>query len=253
MKEHPDLSNGYTKIANEIVEALARTYLTSYETRVLYAILRKTYGWEKKEDWISISQFVEITGLHRSHISRSLLLLSLRNIITKRGNKISFNKYWSQWKELPNGVTNHSLGKRKPKNNILLPNGVSERITKRGIGELPNGAYTKETPTKETITKVIGASPQEYGNADVNAILATVKRATGLTALDGTIQGNRNAASNAIKKLTANAGSRERAVVLLIHAIEKAAIDPFHSRHMTGCRYIEQHCVKLIVQFPLPA
>ena len=141
MKENPQKENGFTGIANEIVEAMSRTYLTSYETRILWVIFRKTYGWDKKEDWVSISQFVELTGIHRSHVSRSLRLLVLRNIVTKRGNKISFNKYWSQWKELPNGATDHStVTKRGPS------------VTKRGTGELPNGAYTKETPTKETIT-----------------------------------------------------------------------------------------------------
>ena len=141
MNESPQKENGHIDIANEIAEVLARTYLTSYETRILWAIFRKTYGWQKKEDWIAISQFVTITGLHKAHVSRSIKLLCLRNIVTKRGNKISFNKYWSQWKELPNGVTDHSVTKR------------GNKSYQTGYHELPNGAYTKDTITKDTIQK----------------------------------------------------------------------------------------------------
>ena len=44
-------------------------------------ILRKTYGWDKKEDQISNSQFSESTGIMRKHIPRILKKLLSRNII----------------------------------------------------------------------------------------------------------------------------------------------------------------------------
>ena len=50
---NPQAENGHTDIANEIVEALARTRISGTETQLLWVIFRKTYGWHKKEDEIS--------------------------------------------------------------------------------------------------------------------------------------------------------------------------------------------------------
>ena len=65
---NPQREEGHVDIANEIVEFLAKTYLSSYESQVLWAIFRKTYGWQKKEDWITGSQLVEMTGIALSLI-----------------------------------------------------------------------------------------------------------------------------------------------------------------------------------------
>ena len=45
---NPQLEDGYTKIANEILEALAGINLSPYEGRALFFLIRKTYGWKKK-------------------------------------------------------------------------------------------------------------------------------------------------------------------------------------------------------------
>ncbi len=125
----PQKEDGYTGIANEIVEALCRTNLSPYESRVLWCVFRKTYGWNKKEDWISLPQLVTMTGMHKSHISRSKKKLLDRKIITQTGNKIAFNKFYTQWRELPKQVT--------------LPKQVIN-ITQTGNKALPKQAYTKD-------------------------------------------------------------------------------------------------------------
>ena len=73
------LEDGYTRIANEILEKLSNTYLSPYEWQVLMFIFRKTYGFGKKADWIANSQLVEATGIHKSHISRTLKKLKERH------------------------------------------------------------------------------------------------------------------------------------------------------------------------------
>ncbi len=85
----PQIEDGHTKVANEIAEALARVNLTSHENRVLWCILRKTYGWNKKADRISYSQFQDATGIDRRHIGRSLSSLKTRQIITCQGDGYS--------------------------------------------------------------------------------------------------------------------------------------------------------------------
>lgn len=101
----PQKENGYTPIANEILEALMRTNLSPYESRFLWCIFRQTYGWGKKEDWIAIGQVVEMTGMHKSHASRTKKRLIGRHIVTQTGNQIAFNKFYTQWRELPEQAT----------------------------------------------------------------------------------------------------------------------------------------------------
>lgn len=108
----PQVENGYTKIANEIIEVLMTTNLSAYQGRVLWAIWRDTYGYHKKQDWISNSQLVEMTGLRKSHVSRTLGELVARNIVTRIGNKIAFNKDYQGWRELPKRVTVTNSGNR---------------------------------------------------------------------------------------------------------------------------------------------
>lgn len=147
---NPQIENGYLDVANELVEILAKTNLSKYESRILWALWRKTWGWHKKEDRISITQFQKLTGLKRRHVSRTLSRLVQRNIITKRGDGFittyAFQKDYTKWKDCHpkrNAVTNKG-DKPSPK-----------RVTPLSPKEVP----TKEIFTKETITKEKEYSP----------------------------------------------------------------------------------------------
>jgi len=52
---NPQPEDGHIDIANEIAEKLARTQLSGTEHKIIWAIWRKTWGWHKKEDRISLS------------------------------------------------------------------------------------------------------------------------------------------------------------------------------------------------------
>ncbi|MDD5092820.1 MAG: replication protein [Dehalococcoidia bacterium] len=135
----PQVENGHTDIANEIVDAMCRVNLTQYESRVLWFIFRKTYGYHKTVDCISYTQFEKGTMLNRWHVARALGLLRMRNMITilKEGQGIQygFQKDYDSWTPLPHGVTNHDP---KP-----LPNGVME--------PLPDGATVGEPPLPDGV------------------------------------------------------------------------------------------------------
>jgi len=94
----PQKENGFTPLANEILERLVKTALLGAEFQVLLHILRKTYGFRKKDDWISLTQFQKGTGLSRPTVVKSLKTLVLRRIIIKSINcDYSFNKDWETW------------------------------------------------------------------------------------------------------------------------------------------------------------
>lgn len=150
------LENGYTMIANEIMENLAITYLSPYEWQILMAILRKTYGYHKKSDWIANSQLVSLTGIHKAHVSRTVKKLLSRNIVTQIGNKLSFNKSFSSW--LPKQVTTQPVTQ------------IGNSVTQIGILELPKQADTKDIYTKDNIQKIERVTLQELNDSHFELI-----------------------------------------------------------------------------------
>jgi len=109
---NPQAENGHTDIANEIMDALAKTRIPGEARQVLDFIFRKTYGWHKKEDDISLSQFVDGTGMSKTRVCQAINKLTSMNLITKKGNNVTekgngwcstycFNKDFHTWKPLP--------------------------------------------------------------------------------------------------------------------------------------------------------
>jgi phage replication O-like protein O len=93
----PQKENGHIDIANEIAEKLAQINLSKYEWRFLWALWRKTWGWHKKMDSISISQFENMMLLDRRNVSRTKRNLLQKNIITESDGLIGFNKNYDTW------------------------------------------------------------------------------------------------------------------------------------------------------------
>ena len=102
---NPQLENGHIKIANEIWDALIRFRLPGEQMQCLMVIFRKTYGWNKKRDAISLSQFAEMTGLRKQNVHRALKGLSskliTRVIKTDDGSAhiYEINKDFERWKK----------------------------------------------------------------------------------------------------------------------------------------------------------
>lgn len=76
-----DLSNGYTRIANEIQKLKPRLRMSGREWQCLEAVIWLTYGWNKKQDRVTNTVISELTGLSDSHVSDAIKLLAARGII----------------------------------------------------------------------------------------------------------------------------------------------------------------------------
>lgn len=160
--ENPQLEDGFTPIANAIMDALARTRFSGYERSVLDFLFRKTYGWSKKSDLISLSQFVDGTGILKPHVVRTIKRLIEKNVIhkaiTKIGNdnlvQYEFNKHWGTWQVLPKMVTTppalpkmviEPLPKMVPTTSISTT--TSKRLKEKDCAEEEkNGAPLFENP-----------------------------------------------------------------------------------------------------------
>src|SRR3972149_7190187 len=94
----------FVRISRELALAFAKVNMSSYEQRVIWCIMHQTYGYDKKLDRISYSQFEEFTGLDRRHIGRTIKLLQTKNMIVCIGEGYSIDygiqKDYDQWLNL---------------------------------------------------------------------------------------------------------------------------------------------------------
>lgn len=153
---NPQTENGHTQIANEILEALARIYLPPNQWQVLLCVIRKTYGFKKKTDWIANSQICEATGLVKSTVSRALIRLANQNIISRHKKAVGLQKDWERWKvsRTDNFEAKVSSSANSEKLAALLSK-VSNPANKKLAAQLTTKETTKETNTKERTGKQI--------------------------------------------------------------------------------------------------
>jgi len=169
---NPQVEDGYTKIANELLDALIRVPIGNADAQVMYAILRKTYGWSKKEDSISIGQLQEMTHLARRTVIYALKNLEAKNMVVikritvegvKAPNRISVQKNYKKWVVQEKADSYRKTIEKQKLNyhyRVVQENGGSARNGKEVVQEIKKGgiflAPTKETTTqKKTTTKEI--------------------------------------------------------------------------------------------------
>ena len=99
---NPQLEDGYTRIAHEILENMARVKLSPTQYRILFVVWRYTYGFGRKYHHLSLSFLEDATGCDKRSL-QSLKMLDMRILLQSqtRTDKITgFNK------DFPNGVAN---------------------------------------------------------------------------------------------------------------------------------------------------
>lgn len=126
------LENGYIRIATDLGYAMTRTRISGEEGQIFWTILMKTFGFNKTEDEIALSQFEKLTNISKPHIIRAMKKLKDKNMINiakngKQSNIYSIVKDFDLWKPLPKKVI-------LPKKEII--------IAKKGNKPLPKKEHT---------------------------------------------------------------------------------------------------------------
>jgi phage replication O-like protein O len=101
----PQKENGYTPIASELLDAMCRLHLSGNEWSFVHALIRRTYGFHKKEDWITNTQISKMTGMGSTRVSEVKKSLISLEIVTENRNKISLQKDYLKWGKLRKTVT----------------------------------------------------------------------------------------------------------------------------------------------------
>lgn len=148
-----DIENGFTRIANELTEALMKNSakLCGREYQIVHAIIHKTFRFHKKSDWINNAQISEMTGIAQSKISELKKSLINKNILVVEGRNISINTTVSEWANYPNSGKKKVTQKRVeayPNSGTALPKNGYQFTQKRVT-------HKKDTLTKDNTTKDI--------------------------------------------------------------------------------------------------
>lgn len=146
--DNNQVKSDYTKTPNYILEYCAKASLTSRQYSILLCVIRKTFGFHKKTDWISSSQIKDYCNYKgaTTHINSDLRKLINRRILIKKGSDIGFNTNCENWQ----------LDKKKSNELSVTENGSSDKtekpnVTENGSLRRPKTVTTKETNTKEKL------------------------------------------------------------------------------------------------------
>ncbi|MDX7624562.1 replication protein [Enterobacter bugandensis] len=151
-----DLSNGYTKVANEIQQLKPRLRMSGREWQCFEAVIWLTYGWNKKQDRVTNTVIAELTGLGDSHVSDALKSLAERKIIfsQKRGvmKMVGINTDLSAWilDKPKTGKTFPKSGKVLPKTGKTFPETVDTQDYNKNNIKISSSRNSDESRNQKT-------------------------------------------------------------------------------------------------------
>ena len=147
-----DLDDGFTRLANMLLEEYAGADLTKRQFKVLLAVLRLTYGWNKPMDRIANSQIAQIARLPEKRVSEARVQLVGMNLLTQVGRSIGPNKNTAEW---------------------LLPAGESldtENPSKQGMNDgEEESLISGDNPSNQGIPQNEGKSPKSGEAESLNS------------------------------------------------------------------------------------
>lgn len=144
------LENGYTRIANEILEVLSKQPLNGTQWRILLVVFRFTYGFQRVEAELSESFISTATGIDRRNIRREIndlinkkLVIVIREASFSKPRIIKFNKNYGEW-----------VRANLPPQGEKVPEGETATTPGGELAPTPEGELTpQERKHKENINK----------------------------------------------------------------------------------------------------
>ncbi|HBE6752520.1 TPA: replication protein [Escherichia coli] len=153
-----DLSNGYTKVANEIQQLKPRLRLSGREWQCFEAVIWLTYGWNKKQDRVTNTVIAELTGLSDTHVSDALKSLAERKIIfsQKQGMMkiVGVNTDLAAWI-----LDKPETGRKFPKSGITFPKTVDTQYKNKNSIKRSSSENSDES-SDARLKKFLSAHPE---------------------------------------------------------------------------------------------
>ena len=102
---NPKLENGYTKIANELLEAIYRSQFKASQFKILLFIIRYTYGFQREKCKLSNNFIANGTNSHRQTVLKEINQLIADNVLIEvappsfsEPRTLAVNKNYTSWR-----------------------------------------------------------------------------------------------------------------------------------------------------------
>lgn len=150
---NPQCENGYTRLANELFEAALQ--LEHVEWKVFGGIVRMTYGYNRKEAEISVSQLAELCAMSERRVYSTLARLVARRVLYVRKNgprpmTIGIEKDYEQWEGRP-AISGKSLEKRPATSGKSRPATSGKSKASYHYDERQKRKTVPRTPSEEAL------------------------------------------------------------------------------------------------------
>ena len=100
----PQKENGYTAIANELLEAICKARFNGTQYKILLCVMRYTYGFHRKAHGLSITFISNSIGVSRRYVSAEIQRLIDQNVLavlskhTDTSSRVlAVNKNYNEW------------------------------------------------------------------------------------------------------------------------------------------------------------
>lgn len=178
------IENGYCRVANEILDHIARCKLNGTHFRIVMVVWRFTYGFQRKEHELSISFIASATEIHKKQIDRELKELISRRIVTvvkeasfNQTRIVSFNKNYDEWILDDSELKRGEVAKKLPVSEEADQTG-SELAPSPGSGLATQEIYLFKDNLKENIIYIPYKEIIEYLNSKAGTDFKHTTKAT---------------------------------------------------------------------------
>jgi len=160
----PQCEHGYTRIADELLEAILRADFSKRELLVLFAVIRKTYGYRKTADRLSSKQIAALTLLADTHCRATVRALKAKQVLQEIDGKLGLQKDYERWGQSEpdtpaRGGPKQSGPKRSPgpkrsgpKQSAKEDQNGPQKGPKRSAKEDQNSPHNRQTDNLQTTT-----------------------------------------------------------------------------------------------------
>lgn len=150
----PQVENGHTRIANELLEALCRFRCSGAQKDIIFGVIRATYGFHKKSRAIGSAYLAKLTGRHPKKVASDVAELIRREVLSEtqpysfnKCRTLSLNKNYDEW------VSTKSLSVNETIDRVSMKTLTGCQRKRR-----PNKDTLKDTK-KDTVEALASASP----------------------------------------------------------------------------------------------
>lgn len=157
---NPQKENGYTAVANEILEAVYKLRLNGTQFCILLVVWRYTYGFSRKNNALSVNFISNATGISKRTIKSEIKYLINCKILHvektptyTEAREISFNKNYDKW-DCTEG-SNRSPGEQMDTRGADVSNRGEQNLPWGGEQSLPQENKLK-TNSKDTLSLCAG-------------------------------------------------------------------------------------------------